>query len=337
VLATGDGMAAQEEVVVVTGEGGTEVVPDERPWKERLPVIWIIGFCIFLIGNVLDFLALGIAPQSVVTLVGSWALVVNALAARVVVGEKLIATDIAAVVSIIAGILCTVFGSDRNPAPWTLDQLILQYRKPSVEAMLWTLGMVIITIILVLRWDYHKRRAYAKKHDVALPHPSRVISMLYCIVAALVATNTVLFGKAFGELLFPSLLGDNKFTDVFTVLIVACFLVSLPSQLVLINLSLSVNDVLFHTPNFYVMWNLGSVLTGAVFYEETKTFGVLNWILFPLGAVILFFGVGLVNVALWQKMNMAREEVCAPRASLDCLAPSVFFALRSRCMPRKSA
>lgn len=51
-------------------------------WYQRLPVVWIIGLIIFAIGNVMDFMALAIAPQSVVTLVGSWALCVNAFAAR---------------------------------------------------------------------------------------------------------------------------------------------------------------------------------------------------------------------------------------------------------------
>ena len=43
----------------------------------QVPWTWLLGFCIFAIGNLFDFLALGISKQSVVTLVGSWALVVS--------------------------------------------------------------------------------------------------------------------------------------------------------------------------------------------------------------------------------------------------------------------
>lgn len=43
--------------------------------------------------------------------------------------------------------------------------------------------------------------------------------------------------------------------------------VSLPSQLVLINMSLAINDALMHIPNFYVFWNLGSIICGAIFYH----------------------------------------------------------------------
>lgn len=77
----------------------------------------------------MDFLALGITRQSVVTLVGSWALVVNAAASRVIVGEKLIFLDVAAIACIIGGIVCTVAGSDRTEDEWTLEEMMGQYRK----------------------------------------------------------------------------------------------------------------------------------------------------------------------------------------------------------------
>jgi hypothetical protein len=48
--------------------------------------------------------------------------------------------------------------------------------------------------------------------------------------------------------------------------------VSLPSQLVLINMSLAINDALMHIPNFYVFWNLGSIVSGAIFYHVRRTF-----------------------------------------------------------------
>jgi hypothetical protein len=49
---------------------------------------------------------------------------------------------------------------------------------------------------------------------------------------------------------------------------VACLhQVSLPAQLVLINMSLAINDALMHIPNFYVFWNLGSIICGAIFYH----------------------------------------------------------------------
>ena len=74
-------------------------------------------------------------------------------------------------------------------------------------------------------------------------------------------------------------------------LIVFVFVFSLPTQLALINASLSVNDALYHIPNYYVFRNAGSIVTGAIFYDEMSKFGTVSWILFPIGVVVLFVGV----------------------------------------------
>ena len=97
------------------------------------------------------------------------------------------------------------------------------------------------------------------------------------MVGAFVATFIILFGKAFSGLIILTFTGHNQFTGVFTVLIVLVFLVSLPTQLVLINKSLAINDALMHIPNFYVFWNLGSIICGAVFYQELTELTQSTW------------------------------------------------------------
>jgi len=90
----------------------------------------------------------------------------------------------------------------------------------------------------------------------------------------------------------------SPIADIFAVLIVVVFVVSLPSQMALINYSLSVNDALYHIPNYYVWWNAGSIISGAIFYFEMSNFDTRSWVLFPLGVIILFVGVFLVNVSM---------------------------------------
>ena len=124
----------------------------------------------------------------------------------------------------------------------------------------------------------------------------------------MVADFTVLFGKAFSGLLLPTLMGDNQFTSPFVVLIVLVFCVSLPTQIYLIDQSLTVNDALYHIPNFYVFWNVGSIITGAIYYEEMKNFKMANWLGFFSGVGILFMGVYLTNIAAEKKMEMAEAE-----------------------------
>jgi len=239
-------------------------------WKDLfLTWIWGVGFVVFAVGNAMDFVALGITKQSVVTLVGSWTLAINTLLARCLLGERTIYLDYVAVVVIFGGIAMTVFGSNSCVKDLTIKELVDQYRKGDVVVMLLVLASIIGFCFFIIIMDKIKR-VRAKRRGIEL-EISRNIGTVYCLVGSFVATYTVLFGKAFSGLLIPTLLGDNQFTEPFVVLVVMVFLISLPLQLVLINVSLSVNDALFHIPNFYVFWNLGSIISGAIFYDVSPS------------------------------------------------------------------
>ena len=125
------------------------------------------------------------------------------------------------------------------------------------------------------------------------------------------ATFTILFGKAFSGLIILTFTGHNQFTGVFTVLVVLVFLVSLPTQLVLINKSLAINDALMHIPNFYVFWNLGSIICGAVFYQELAELDTIDMVIFFSGVVVLIIAVTLTNISGARKQSAAASaKVC---------------------------
>mmetsp|Transcript_97181 Transcript_97181/g.153841 ORF Transcript_97181/g.153841 Transcript_97181/m.153841 type:complete len:136 (+) Transcript_97181:1-408(+) len=65
----------------------------------------------------------------------------------------------------------------------------------------------------------------------------------------------------------------------------------MPLQIHYINISLSLNDALFHIPMYFVIWNLLSIVTGALVYKEMSDFEERSWFLFPAGVVLLFVGV----------------------------------------------
>uniref|UniRef100_A0A7S4NBZ3 Uncharacterized protein n=1 Tax=Guillardia theta TaxID=55529 RepID=A0A7S4NBZ3_GUITH len=116
----------------------------KSPWKEFfLTWIWGVGFVVFAVGNAMDFVALGITKQSVVTLVGSWTLAINTLLARCLLGERTIYLDYVAVVVIFGGIAMTVFGSNTCVKDLTIKELVNQYRKSDVVVMLLVLASMI--------------------------------------------------------------------------------------------------------------------------------------------------------------------------------------------------
>jgi len=91
--------------------------------------MWVTGLCVFTLWKVCDFIALGIAPLSVVTLLGSWSLVVNPLAAHFLLHEVVTEYDIVSIVCIVTGIVLMVLDTDHTPNDWTLPRLMQHYRK----------------------------------------------------------------------------------------------------------------------------------------------------------------------------------------------------------------
>eukprot|EP00281_Chroomonas_sp_CCMP1168_P031206 CAMPEP_0206240444 /NCGR_PEP_ID=MMETSP0047_2-20121206/15942_1 /ASSEMBLY_ACC=CAM_ASM_000192 /TAXON_ID=195065 /ORGANISM="Chroomonas mesostigmatica_cf, Strain CCMP1168" /LENGTH=419 /DNA_ID=CAMNT_0053665227 /DNA_START=42 /DNA_END=1301 /DNA_ORIENTATION=- len=266
-----------------------------------IPWVWVCGLALIGVGNGMDFVSLGLTKQSVVTLVGSWSLVVTTLLSPFL-GETLTRMDMLASGITMLGIILTVLGGFTEVTDWGTDRLIAQYSKPHVVAMLSVLGTLASLVALILVVDFAKRLSRARAQRTALERPNkRTIGPLYILLAALIATFTVLLGKTTSEMLLPTIMGDDRFTNPAAIMLVSCFLVSLPSQLLLISASLAINDSLYHVPTFYIIWILGTITTGALFYEEMENFETHNWVLFVVGVVTLLVGVILTNVSASRK------------------------------------
>ncbi|MGB1600966.1 MAG: hypothetical protein ACPIOQ_49970, partial [Promethearchaeia archaeon] len=133
----------------------------------------------------------------------------------------------------------------------------------------------------------------------------------------------VVFGKAFSGMLALSTAPDEppQFTteagrpNPWAAMVVILFLISVPTQLILINLSLAVNDALYHIPSFYVAWNLGSITAGAVVYEELSDMNLRQALMFGAGIVVLVLGIVLTNVSMAMKASaqfrMKTNLICA--------------------------
>ena len=270
-------------------------------WPNYFPTpLWCFGFFIFAVGNAGDFIALGITKVSVVTLCGSSSLAVNTLMAKLILDEVVTWLDIWAALLIIAGITMTVVGNNTEPIEWPIEELIKQYYRADVRGLLLGLFAVIGTCFLILYVDWRTRKGIAAKTETPnlLPKVSRFVGSVYCVTGAFIACYTVLFGKAFSSLIVLSITKGNQFHDPLSAMIVGVFLISLPSQLVLINWSLAVNDALYHIPNFYVYWNLGSIVCGAIFYRELNGLSTNQYIIYGAGVVVLIISVPLPALPL---------------------------------------
>uniref|UniRef100_H3H3D2 EamA domain-containing protein n=1 Tax=Phytophthora ramorum TaxID=164328 RepID=H3H3D2_PHYRM len=105
-------------------ELGAEPVP-----AYRLP-LWVLGFVLCAVGSVLDFVAFGLAPQSLLAPLAALTLVWNMMLAPCFNKEKLSKKDIVSTLIIFVGAtIAVVFASHATPT-YNLDMLLALYRDP---------------------------------------------------------------------------------------------------------------------------------------------------------------------------------------------------------------
>ena len=102
--------------------------PESRRPVLRRP-LWWAGFGVFLAGNAMDFVALGLAGQSIVALCGSTSMLTNAAVARWL-GEVFTRKDAYGTLLIIVGVAVTVAFSRRTVREYDLDQILARYSQP---------------------------------------------------------------------------------------------------------------------------------------------------------------------------------------------------------------
>ncbi|KAI9500571.1 magnesium transporter NIPA-domain-containing protein [Coemansia spiralis] len=406
-------------------------------FKERLQSTpfgspyWAIGLIIFVLGNVINFIALQFAPQSLVAPLGAVALVTNVIVAPILNNEKIGMFDIGGIALIIAGCvivvvfsgivqqnyrlciliqllkakptviyLCLIFAAilimyiflwvveraverycmenqllaDNNeenavdaigqtdtpnireqhvvaapsagvlPQPWESEDIWTavsaenkeansqtQYNSVAAACDIDAREFVHISsrssssdtqrnieiqnkqvqlgrpALATDKWTY-KRPWLRIQNPLMLfdkwirpiPPSSRLVRyglpLAYASLGSLMATLTTLFAKSLVNLLSATIFDhENQFTSFipWCILLVTAFTAA--SQVYWINQGLLRYDALLQVPVFYVVWTVFDIIGGGIYFNEFKLFTTVKYVLFTLGVVVIFSGVGLLS------------------------------------------
>ncbi|KAJ2728704.1 hypothetical protein IW152_005892 [Coemansia sp. BCRC 34962] len=132
--------------------------PPPPPPQSKTPFsspVWLVGLVIFILGNVVNFIALQFAPQSLVAPLGAVSLVTNVIIAPLLNDEKISLFDVGGIVLIIAGCVVVVVFSGIVQQDYRLCVLIqLLKAKPTVIYL--CLIFALILAIYVFLWTVER-------------------------------------------------------------------------------------------------------------------------------------------------------------------------------------
>lgn len=192
----------EEEPTISNGEGSlSEGLLPREPML--VPVyrqpLWLIGFSVFLSGQLISMWALGMAPQSMLSSLGSFSLVSNSFLAPLILKEQHNSMSIYATILLVTGSVLVVIFSHHGDRENTPEELARNLRGFPFIIMMVT----IVALLLGLA-----TRAYRLRKIQQMLEP-----IYFGMVSALLGALSVLFAKCVSTLLHTLVSNDDSAED----------------------------------------------------------------------------------------------------------------------------
>ncbi len=257
--------------------GNEQVTPMRQPR-------WVAGLVLVVVGSLVDFMAFGLAPQSLLAPLGALSLVWNLFMASYLLNEKYGRTDILAVALIFCGTALTVVFASHVEREFTLEQLKALYHEERMVVY-----GVVVPMLLALHYSLIYAVDQGLVRGLGMRRALEVIG--YAGFAGIAGGQSVLFAKSTVELLKDASHGDDVFKHMETYVIIAMMCGSLLTQITFLNGALKRFDSLLTLPIYQVYWIMSGVVGGLVYFGEFQQFTGSQMSYFILGTLITIAGL----------------------------------------------
>eukprot|EP00520_Triparma_pacifica_P014746 CAMPEP_0118656404 /NCGR_PEP_ID=MMETSP0785-20121206/13472_1 /TAXON_ID=91992 /ORGANISM="Bolidomonas pacifica, Strain CCMP 1866" /LENGTH=669 /DNA_ID=CAMNT_0006549263 /DNA_START=99 /DNA_END=2108 /DNA_ORIENTATION=+ len=297
---------------------------DKAASKKRLyftQPMWQFGLVTLIIGSVGDFIALGFAPQSLMTPVGGFTLVCNAVFAHYFLSETLTYRDKIGTLNIIVGIIIlAVFGAKTNTS-YTVDELLHMYQQPAFIAYVVVLAIICVGLYVLYVKCKNIEKEFGKGHEkyqkLKKFHPLTCSALSGCLGA-----QSILCAKSTAEMIKESFAGNMQFNKISAWFIVFGMIFFIFSQIHWLARGLESFDAVYIVPVFQCFFISVAVIGGAVYFREFDDMPDRQRLGFFFGLAVTLSGVYLLSQRDMSKLK--------PRARFRARAFVLIFIHRTR-------
>ena len=269
---------------------------------------WYLGFTLFFIGNVSNFISMGFTAQSLLAGLGSIQFITNVLCSSLILKHPVTTRVLYATFAIVVGNVLIVAFASHHSDQLTVDQLWELYTD-NPPYQVYCVVLVILVLILYVYYKEMKKRLKAQ-HQHARPGTLayKLLPFSYAAISAIIGTQSVLLAKSSSELVRTTLGGNNQFYSPFTYFILTAWITSMVFWLYRMNAALRKFDGVFIIPVLQVVWTLFSIVGGGVYFREFSKFDAKDTALFTLGVCVVIFGVYLLAPQTVRPAEEVEEE-----------------------------
>lgn len=157
---------------------GLENIPEDQHVPLYKMPLWLLGFAIWIIGNLANFVALSFAAQSLIAPLGAVSLLSNAVAAPLINKEPIGKFDLIAIIFIIAGSVVVVVFSSRESPEYSLCALLSFYSRTGTIVYLVVMCALLFVLWLFIRiMESNQRRIRAAALSVIKSNPTSPVDV----------------------------------------------------------------------------------------------------------------------------------------------------------------
>eukprot|EP00933_Yihiella_yeosuensis_P061812 TRINITY_DN64672_c0_g1_i1.p1 TRINITY_DN64672_c0_g1~~TRINITY_DN64672_c0_g1_i1.p1 ORF type:complete len:393 (+),score=59.25 TRINITY_DN64672_c0_g1_i1:180-1358(+) len=262
---------------------------DDQEAKKRkdwyfLEARWLGGTAVWILGNIVCWVASGLAPQSLLSGLGVWNIVASLAAGFYFFGEPVTQKTLIGAGMLVFGCFWVILSGPREYQTQTVKIIEQELTHPVSIAIALTTAAFLTYMAVVSA----QRRADRR---------SSLTSMEYVSIAASFAWYACIFSRSMAALLVTSVRQwDPEFaTWLFWALLVG-FLASAVLNMHFLNQAMKVGDVTVVFPTYTAMAMTGEIVLGGLFFREFVSLGLVDHLLFWPAVLFVLLGVGLISM-----------------------------------------
>ena len=280
-----------------------EALPVEEQLAANRQKLNIIGVVFLFFGSLVDFAALGFAPATVISCMGSLTLVLNMILAPILIREAIFLRDVCVNFIVIIGTLISVWFGPHNTPEYDLEDLARLMKEPTFIMYQSMFGIWVLSLIVV--WMDLRKDVDSPTYLTGLEAVTRrrLLRFSYPGLAGSIGGFTAAYAKASIELIKTSILGDNQFTHIGTYFIIFMMGGSVCLQIKFLNAGLKRYEAMYIVPVYQVFWIISGILAGMFYFHEVEGLSEKEVRLFSLGA-----GISITGIILHSKRSSYQDE-----------------------------
>lgn len=258
---------------------------------------WVLGGVIWISGNMLCWVALGLAPQSILASMNCLNIIITIIIAPWFLGEKVSHQTLRAAGLLLVGTAWVIASGPKDYQVRTLPSIVQALTKlQSICAFGLTIGFLIgMTVLACVRWE--------RKLAPTLTYAQ------FTIVSAIFAWYSTLLSKSTAKVIAASVqLWSPMYKNWVFWAFSAGFVLAAVAQGHLLNMALKYGNAVHVIPLYEALSMTGQIVVGGLVFDEFASLGVLGHLSFWPGVGIVLLGMSLLAFEARDSMAELNDE-----------------------------